>query len=541
MSGLVDGIIRGAGGDPALVKPLTAALRAEARGSQDLLRSRSNGQFVFTAEALHVIGLVLAGLGSIGLVLAVVLGRGRMEPPLGAVIICAAHVVFLASTIVGQTVPALLSDDDARVLGWWPLGRRDIMLARMGTVLIPALQTTAALVGLPLVAYVFVESPPLLAALLLAAAVLLQTVVLAMAAGALTAGLVRGFGAHRARRLAALLVDGNLSVLPLLLLPYFDPLLGFIGAHPHLLDWLPPVWFASFGDPLGGPAAWRGMALAAGLALLTGVVAWRPATPQRAVPVPAAERPGGRVRRHWSDLVPWLLRPWLRGPEGWVVGRLLAAHLRDDWRFGGNVLMSVLLGGSLLWYHSRPDGLDFDPESALLFGGSQTLLIMSFVLPFMAAFSSTPRALWIVALADLDPGRLLAAQRGMVRGLAFAPVLAVFAVRGVNLGVGPVALASSMAIMALEAEVMMLVGQRVMPLMAFSRSYTRDQSSQAVARGLALAGVLMAVAVVNALASEWMPARFALAGLLPLVLWRLHRSVERKVAGTRLNFGEAVA
>lgn len=540
MNGPVDPLIRAAGGRPAVVRPLATALRREAAGVQELMRTRAPGRFMLTAEGAHILALVVAALGSVGLLLAVILLGGQGRPGLAAVAMSAAHVVFLSVTIVGQTVPAMLRDDDAVIVGWWPVTLRELLLARLGTVLVPALQISVALLAAPLAAFAVVGAPPVGAALLLGLALLAQVLVLALVAASVTAAVIRLAGPRRARRLGALVVDGNLGIMPFLLLPFADRIFAWLRHHPSVVGWLPPAWFAAFGDPLAGPAAWRGMALAAAFTGLTAAGGWRLATRRGGAPVPLAEGPPPRVRRHWSDLVLLLLRPWLRGREGWVTGRLLAAHLREDWRFGGNMLFGVLLACSLLWYYTRADQGDEDAVFGLLMGGSQILMLMAITIPFVTTFSSSPRALWIVALADLDPVRLLAAQRGMIHVLFTAPVLVVFAARGVGLQVPPGTTLLLLVIMALEAELLMLVGQRIHPLMAFSREFTQDQSARAVARGFALVGVFVAMAVVNGLAGAWVWSRWGLAASLPVAVAFAARAVARRVAGSRLNFAEIV-
>lgn len=531
-------IVRAAGGEPAVVLPLLRALRLDARGLYALLRTRDTRGLRIPPTAMHIFGLVFAGLGSVGLVIAVVVGAQRGLPLLGPIALCVAQVMFLASNLVGQVVPALLCAEDERVVGWWPIAPRDLVLARLGTVLVPGLQLTAALAAAPLVTLMVTGRPPVLAALLLAVAVLLQTLVLAVGAAALATTLVRAVGTRQARKLAAPLVDGNLSVLPLLLMWSAEPLMGFFERHPQVGNWLPPVWFARWGDPLAGPDAWRGMALALALSVLVLVVGWRLATPRTAAPDREGPTPSGRRRAHWTDLMPLLLRPWLRGREGWVTGRLLAAHLRDDWRFGANALLNLVVLTGMLWYHTRPEGDGMDPALDLLLGGTQTLLLMTVSIPFLVAFSSTPRALWIVALADLDARRLLAAQRGLVRGLALVPLMVIMLVRGVNLGAGGWQLFAALALMALECEFLLLLTQRVQPLLAFSRAYTRDQNSQTAVRGMVLFGLLLLVALLNFGASAWAPLRYGLLGALPPAIFGARRLLDRHVAGSRLNVSE---
>lgn len=232
MSRLPALIVRAAGGDPAVVLPLLRALRLDARGLYALLRTRDTRGLRIPPSAMHIVGLVLAGLGSVGVVIAFSIGAQRGQPLLGPIVLCVAQVVFLASNLVGQVVPALLCAEDERVVGWWPIARRDLILARLGTVLVPGLQLTAALAGAPLITLMVVGRPPVLAGLLLSVAVLLQTLVLAVGGAALATTLVRMVGTRQARKLAAPLVDGNLSMLPLLLMWSAEPLMKFFGEAP---------------------------------------------------------------------------------------------------------------------------------------------------------------------------------------------------------------------------------------------------------------------------------------------------------------------
>jgi hypothetical protein len=538
VTALRDRLIRLAGGEPAAVRPLTRALRANARGQHALLRESTRRQTVMSAESLHVLGLVLAGLASVILVLVTVMLRGRGDPPVAAIALCGAHLLFLTTAVVGQIVPALLCDEDAGVLGWWPLTRRDVLLARLATVLIPALQTTLALTALPLLAFLFTGRSPVAAMLLLAFAILLQTLVVAFGTAVFTTGTARALGPRRARRLASLFVDNNISFMPFLLLPFGRTLVGWVRLHPGVLDWLPPVWFAAFAAPAAGPAALRGMALALSLCALVGVLGWRVASGGGGAPA-TAMRQTAKVHRHPADLLPWLLRPWMRDREGWVVSRLLAAHLREDWRFAGNLLMIVAVAAVMMWYATSLRHAGRDAAEALLLGGSQTLLMLIMALPYLSTYSSSPRALWIVALADLDPERLLAAQRGMVRGLAVVPILVVFGLRALSYGMDPGYVAVALALMASEAEVLLLIFQWFQPEMAFSREFTRDQSSQNIVRGFALAGVMVLATIVNLLAITYLPVRVALLAGIPLLFWFLRRRLARRVAGGRLNLAES--
>lgn len=115
------------------------------------------------------------------------------------------------------------------------------------------------------------------------------------------------------------------------------------------------------------------------------------------------------------------------------------------------------------------------------------------------------------------------------------------AVRGRMLGVDWVALAVTLGLMAFECELLLLLAQRLQPLLPFSRAYTRDQSSQAVLRGIALFGVLIGVALVNLAAAYMSPVRYGLLAALPVAIWLVRRNVARRVAGSRLNVAEIVA
>ena len=152
-------LVRAAGGDPAVVLPLLKALRQDARGIYLSLRSRDPRGFRIPPESMHLIMLVIAALGSVGLVFAFIAGAESGRPLLGPAVLCVAQVLLLATNLVGQVVPALLLAEDELTVGWWPLRRRDLLLARIGTALVPALQLSAALSVVPLMTLVFTGRP----------------------------------------------------------------------------------------------------------------------------------------------------------------------------------------------------------------------------------------------------------------------------------------------------------------------------------------------------------------------------------------------
>src|SRR5204862_3960905 len=115
-----------------------------------------------------------------------------------AVAVAQAAMTIAMTAMIG--VPSLLADDDAAVLGWWPLSARDLTLARLLIVLRPVMQGSAVLCGLPLAAHALLGPIPLVSALSLAVGLALQAIAVTALVMAVVAGALSGPGRKAGRR-----------------------------------------------------------------------------------------------------------------------------------------------------------------------------------------------------------------------------------------------------------------------------------------------------------------------------------------------------
>lgn len=531
--------IRLAGGRPEVVLPLYHAIQAAAAGSHEILRQKSRRKFVIPANVLNLLGIIVTVIFSVVLSVTMLIDPSDMHPPPGVLILVGVHWLLLLTMVLGLAGPSLLVDDDHLVLGWWPVTRREVMLARLGTLFKPALQTTAALMAAPLIVYAYVGDPPLVSAAVFGLGLILQAVCVTFGTAAGLSLVVRALGRTKAQRLAALLADGNNFAyfwLILLIAPRAWP---WLKTHPELLDFLPPMWFAAFGDLAAGPRSW----LMAGIG--TGVTFLLVGTGLRLLVAAKAGSEAARVDKvpspwHPSRAVSWLLRPWMRGREGWALRRLLEAHLREDWRFiAGMVTMPLLMAFFFFGMNRETpaDLLEADLGLTALTTVEYThlMIIMAASILHLTAFSSSPRALWVVALADLDTGRILSAQRGLIRGLITVPVLIIYGVKALTLG-APVHVALlDMVILGLQVETIVTVMQPILFVMPFSRGYTNDQSARRILVAFLGMGVALVFVVMNFLYADWGPGRYLVWIVLPLMLLAARMWQARKVRGRRLE------
>lgn len=532
ISQLFNSLIKLAGGRPEVVRPLFHALEKADEGQNEILRQRSARKTYVSGKALRILTLVVTALGSTVLTVLMVIQPGELHPPLGVMILVVVHYLVVISMVVAQAGPGLLAQDDRQIIGWWPLTRREQLLARISVLLKPALEVTVALTTMPLIAFLFTGNPPVLAALVFAVGLLIQAV--GVTFGVTTALLlsVRWFGRRKAERMVAMVSSGPGNMLLLLFMSSYiiEDFFPWAEAHPWVVLMMPPVWFAAWGDLTAGTR----QLLLADLGLLSAfLMVW--AGMRLAVSgdssIQIQTTPAQPSRFNLSALISFLLRPLMRGEEGWAVRKLLEAHLREDWRFIGSMMTVPLL--LLLFGFGLGDSPgQINPEdlrhTALI--SSNMLMMMMFTGAMVlnsVQFSSTPEALWIVALADLDTNRILDAQRGMIRGLIFFPGGIIYALRVLDLGTSWPIVLLDLAILALEMDLMLLILQPWISRMPFSTRYTQDHSTRRVLMSFVLMGLSLVFLAADFAYAKIELARYILWVVLPLLWlffrWRLTR------------------
>jgi len=524
-------LVRLAGGRPEVVLPLTTGLLRDAAGQNKNFQSRRRRKGGFTAEVIRLLTLVVAAMVSVVFPVIMLAKPPQMHPPVVVIALVAVHFVAVLMLVMNQVGPAMLAARDEEVMGWWPVTRRELLLARLSLLLKPALEVTVALTLIPVICFLFAGRPPVLAAITLALGLLLQTLGVVFGLAGVLMLILRLIGRRKSERLAGMLSDGN--GLLLLYLPLFlgDKIFPWFHTHTWVVYLLPPVWFSGWGDPLVA-GRFRILALmgllASLLAIVLGVRA--AATGTAGMESRSVEsRPG---RFSLSGLIAGALRPMMPGTEGWAVRKLLQAHLREDWRFIGAMASFPLM---MIFFSFIFGGEVCDPEdlahSALVEVGYLYLVLMMGATSLHAVqFSSTPEAMWPLALADLDTDRILTAQRAMIRGLIFVPTALVYVFSAARLGAGWWVIGKDLALLLLELEMILLFLQPWFMQMPFSTRYQEGQAGNRIVAGLLSGGVMMVFLILDMLYVYLQVVHYGVWLVLPPVWWLLRRRLRRKAA-----------
>jgi hypothetical protein len=525
--------LRLTGTSPSRVRGLAAALRAEVRG-QKALQYAARGRRGLHPDTGRVLLLVVLGLLSVGV--AVGVGLLGERPLVAATLMALAQAGAGLMRAAGDVVPLVLGTDDRRVLGWWPVSERELLVARGGLVLTAVLEASVAVLAMPAVVLAVVGTPPVIAMLTALVGLLLHAVALAALLVLAVHALGRLLGRHRARRLVEVMGTVVLVIGLNVAVRVVEPLAARLAGLP---DWwplaMPPAWFGAWAA-LATPSVWTLGAAVAALACAVSLVGGGARALGRRDAdheTPPARR--RRPRRDWTAPVVAWVAPWLTGADGRALRILLRAHLREDWRFTGALLF---LPGAMLLYLLvvRGDGLEEMGQGLSTLEGASIMLalwlsLLGVSLGGAVVCSTEAAAAWIVHAAAWSPTRVLALQRRLVRWLAPVPLLAVAAAllawRG-GLTPGEVVLAVAPAWLAFE--IMLVFMQCVAPAASFSRAWRRDGQEF---RGfhLLLAVIWpLAVAPLFLFYDRWPLGTLAVLAGQALLLLAVRRLLRRRVA-----------
>ena len=526
-----DAALRAAGGDPPVVRALSAAFRRADDGYAELQRARNPRRGALPPGAAQTLLILLTTLMSV--ILSIVMVRSEGPLPLGPLLLAALHWFVSLNWLTGRAAPALLADADRDVLGWWPIRPRDLLLARILRLLRDAGIFALAVCGVPTLVLLVTGRPAGLAAVLFLTGMLLQSVALVFGIVTTAGGLLRLLGRDRATRLAALVADGNVGWILMILLMNSSFQMKWIAAHADTLAWLPPLWAGLWAAPTSPPTFLRGVLLLTVVTAVLVVAGTRLAG--AAAPAASAPRRAGGGSRAWSAPLEAVLAPWLPGREGWVTRRLLAAHLRDDWRFVASTLFGPIMFLVMIFGAGHDNSLSVESTYSALMD-----IQFSFWVPFLAPMtfiallgSSRPEALWPVALADLDAPRLLSAQRRVGRVLMLVPMLAAYAFRAVQLGVPWLWILGDAALLALLWENGVLLLQDRTRTMSFSRRINHDQDAKrVVVMMVSMVFNLANIGIIVAYASH--PVAAVIGWVLALGIYGVLRYRLRSMRGRRL-------
>ncbi|MCP4290418.1 MAG: hypothetical protein GY780_01115 [bacterium] len=525
-------LVQMAGGRAEIVLPLYWALEKATEGQDEILKKQSKRRIFISSKVWRLLTLVASVLASTILSIFMITRPESIHPPLGVIVLVAVQYMVVSGLVLSQAAPGLLLDEDDKILGWWPLSQRELMLARISVLLRPALEVTAALSLAPLLVFLFLGNPPVLGALVFGVGLLLQAVGITFGITTTILLLVRFLGRRTASRLAVMVADGNHMMLIYPFIFAGEKIFPWLNAHRWSLYFLPPVWFASWGDLASGNnfrilaaigLAWTWLVVWAGIRLS---VSRQTTVKLKSV----SSRPS---KFSVSGLISLLLKPLMPGNEGWVMRKLLEAHIREDWRFMGSVISIPIM---LLVFGLRTSPR-VCPEDLVHSGiGSEPMVFMLMMMGGIALHfthgSSTPQAMWLVAISDIQTSAVLKAQRGMVRGLVFIPALALYSFKVIKLGVALPIVFRDVLVLALEMDMLMIIFQPWMSKMPFSTKFRKSEGADRILLGFIVIVVSSVFSVANYFYDHVFFVRTGLWILLPALWiffrWRLTQVMQNR-------------
>ena len=520
------------GADPRRVAVLMEGLDRAHRGGVQLKIERERGGLI-SADGLQILMLLASIFVSLliaGLMIAVPAQPG---PALAtAVVALAGFGAFVVAMLLA--FPFLLGDDDAPVIGHWPVTGRDVGTARLLALLRAVLRIGVPSAGILSLGPAIGAKPFVLHGLIAWGASTLQAVLVTVFVAWFVIALRRLMGARRAQRWSAGIGIVFLQICGLG--ATWSARSEWLERVGDALTWhvwlLPPVWFVAWPSLLQLPVA---AALIIALATLLGLVVTASLvirTMARSGRAEAREaRTSGRGRgRSWLDA--WF-RPWLPGDGAVVARRLLMAHVREDWHFALRagavpfVVVVILVTG-------RVDG-----GAAALVGPGEGFRLAHLVLPGLATgalaalvATTTSRlreAAWVVAVSPAADARWDALQRGMVRALLLPAAGGLWLVLHVIAGSPPWVVLDDLALLVLLHESVL----RWTQIAQWRAPFTLDPS---FVDGRVLGASVLGAFTVLPATGAWLVfvhARFAWGPPLTYLLLGLSIAGARRVAGAR--------
>lgn len=462
---------------PTRAWALRNGLRAAARG-QAAVQHQQRGGHGLDPDASRILMLVFFALISVGL--AVGMAMLRHLPDLAVTLLVFAQGGAVLMRAGAEVVPLVLAADDHRVLGWWPVSERELLVARGLIVLEGVLEASAAILTVPLLVLLLAGSPPVLIGLGALVGTGLHALTLAAFLLLAAHGLGRLLGRRHARRVVDVLGSLVMIVVLNVALRALRPLLAQVEALPAWWRLLAPTyWYGAWGAVARLDAV---VAIAIALSVVATAVLLVPGVRLlgRGQQVDAPEgRVAGRRPRDWTwPLLAWL-RPWLRGRDGRAMALLLRAHLREDWRFTGAL---IFLPGAVLTYLilmriDEPGQLQRDLGDATSLATAMSLWMSFLALSLGGAITCSMEApaAWLPHGGVVDGRRWLALQRRCIRWLVPLPLLIMVAGTTVwQAGLDPWQVPLVVAPAWLTFEALVLFLQATAPSAPFSRAWRRE-------------------------------------------------------------------
>lgn len=456
---------------------LMRGLRAEARG-QVVIQYEEKGNKGLHPDTGRIVLLAFLALGSIGVAVGVGFMRARPDVAVSLMVLAQGVAAFMRAG--GEVVPVVLGPDDRKVLGWWPVGEREILVARGMLVLEAVLEASAAVLTIPLVVLLVVGRPVVLPLVGAVVGLSLHALVLAAVMLLLVHGLGRLLGRKRARRIIDVMSSMVTIILINVLIRTLRPSLETVGSlSPWVLTAIPTYWYGVWGGlhALSAPGL---VALVCGLGAAVLLLAGGVRTlAGRNTAADQEDQTAAQGGRDWTRPILIWLAPWLSGRDGRVMRLLLKTHLREDWRFTSSVLF-LPMGMLVYLFVIRADDMGelmndlvSARELAPTMGLWMTMLAVSMAGAMVLSVQAD--AAWLVQTGVLAPQRMLALQRRLMRWLVPIPLMTVILIVLVlRLGLD-VRQAPLVAIPALLSfEIMVVFMQCANPTMPFCRAWRRQ-------------------------------------------------------------------
>ncbi|MFQ5719297.1 MAG: hypothetical protein ACE5IK_07085 [Acidobacteriota bacterium] len=477
---MIDRLVRLLGSDASVVRILRHHLARAAEGAAELAVERRGGGLAPRHLRLFFVVVLI----DMSLALAVV--PIVVHPPVLAarfIAGCAALVALGVGLL--RVFSVVLDEADHVAIGWWPISRRDCLLAQLMLLGRDLMGSCALLVALPLIPYTIVAPHPFLDGPGLALGLALQTLAILLAVVSGTLMLQRRLGRQSARRTGRTLTV--LAVMGFYIASFISR--GHPGGSSWmdgaLSAWLPLDWFAAWGV-LGGSSTApfvAGMGLALVVLLGMTVPIFQSARDRGGLLEPMGPTP----RRSWMiDLLGGVLAVFTRRREGRILRRLVIAHVREDWRLGVlRYLYAATLGLCVVILatpaHDLAGFVFVLPDQHLPIRGIVVWLSLALASPIVGLLfqqhSEFSDAGWLIATGDLDRRRLAAAQRGVARAVTLAPALLTMFVLWSRAGAPFTLTISDLLLVAGLFELMLRIVQRWMLALPFCRSWYAAASS----------------------------------------------------------------
>jgi hypothetical protein len=482
MSGFILGpLVCMAGGDPGRVLALARALKREADGQRSWQHAQEGGGWLGPDEGRW---LTYGALVLISIVVAILLKTVAAERIwLASTVLCLAQTGAIALTMARDAVPLLLSGADRRVIGWWPVSERELLLARSLLLLRGMSQTTIAIAAFPWMVLTGHAPVPLLSGPGALVGLGLHTVVLLVLLVLCIRGLARLVGLHWARRSVEML--GLLALIALTSQIGTDvPDGSFSGLRDFSSNWrmlaLPTSWFAAWAAlwPVNGPVLGAAIlgAAASSSAVFFGLRMLGKSHRGEQEPVLDNLRP----KLDWARPAVSAMGPFFKDREGRILLLLLCAHLRRDWRLTSQLVFLPLLYLVMIW-RQVSQLTAAEPADALQAAGSiQTVFLFAGLLGLLlgstVTFSSESTAAWILRGGVVDGRRMLVLHRRLLRFLVAVPFTAtVMVMLQVRAGLPLTMLVPAAVAALLTCELAVVLAQWIRPALPFSRAWRRNE------------------------------------------------------------------